>query len=193
VPSAPVPDLTQLLVEWRTGNRDALDQLMPLVYRELQTLASRYLSRERAGHTLQATALVNEAYLKLIDQRNVQWQNRAHFLGIAARLMRRILIDHARRRGRAKRGSAATHITLVEGLAASEPRDIDAIALDDALVALEKLDPQQAQMVELRFFGGLTVEETAEVLGISEGTVKREWRVAKAWLYRHIQTGEGIT
>ena len=107
--------------------------------------------------------------------------------------MRRILIDHARRRGRAKRGSAATHITLVEGLAASEPRDIDAIALDDALVALEKLDPQQAQMVELRFFGGLTVEETAEVLGISEGTVKREWRVAKAWLYRHIQTGEGIT
>ncbi|HEV3057437.1 MAG TPA: sigma-70 family RNA polymerase sigma factor [Vicinamibacterales bacterium] len=193
MPSAPVPDLTQLLVEWRTGNRDALDQLMPLVYRELQTLASRYLSRERAGHTLQATALVNEAYLKLIDQRNVQWQNRAHFLGIAARLMRRILIDHARRRGRAKRGSAATHITLVEGLAASEPRDIDAIALDDALVALEKLDPQQAQMVELRFFGGLTVEETAEVLGISEGTVKREWRVAKAWLYRHIQTGEGIT
>jgi RNA polymerase sigma factor (TIGR02999 family) len=193
VPSAPVPDLTRLLVEWRTGNRDALDQLMPLVYRELQTLASRYLSRERAGHTLQATALVNEAYLKLIDQRNVQWQNRAHFLGIAARLMRRILIDHARRRGRAKRGSAATHITLVEGLAASEPRDIDAIALDDALVALEKLDPQQAQMVELRFFGGLTVDETAEVLGISEGTVKREWRVAKAWLYRHIQTGEGIT
>jgi RNA polymerase sigma factor (TIGR02999 family) len=193
VPAAPVPDLTKLLVEWRTGNRDALDQLMPLVYRELQTLASRYLSRERAGHTLQATALVNEAYLKLIDQRNVQWQNRAHFLGIAARLMRRILIDHARRRGRAKRGSAATHITLVEGLAASEPRDVDAIALDDALVALEKLDPQQAQMVELRFFGGLTVEETAEVLGISEGTVKREWRVAKAWLYRHIQTGEGIT
>ena len=192
MPSVPVPDLTQLLVEWRTGNRDALDQLMPLVYRELQTLASRYLSRERAGHTLQATALVNEAYLKLIDQRNVQWQNRAHFLGIAARLMRRILIDHARRRGRAKRGSAATHITLVEGLAASEPRDVDAIALDDALVALEKLDPQQAQMVELRFFGGLTVDETAEVLGISEGTVKREWRVAKAWLYRHIQTGEGI-
>jgi RNA polymerase sigma factor (TIGR02999 family) len=193
VPSAPVPDLTRLLVEWRTGNRDALDQLMPLVYRELQTLASRYLSRERAGHTLQATALVNEAYLKLIDQRNVQWQNRAHFLGIAARLMRRILIDHARRRGRAKRGSAATHITLVEGLAASEPRDVDAIALDDALVALEKIDPQQAQMVELRFFGGLTVDETAEVLGISEGTVKREWRVAKAWLYRHIQTGEGST
>jgi RNA polymerase sigma factor (TIGR02999 family) len=193
VPAAPTPDLTQLLVQWRTGNRDALDQLMPLVYRELQTLASRYLSRERAGHTLQATALVNEAYLKLIDQRNVQWQNRAHFLGIAARLMRRILIDHARRRGRAKRGSAATHITLVEGLAASEPRDVDAIALDDALVALEKIDPQQAQMVELRFFGGLTVDETAEVLGISEGTVKREWRVAKAWLYRHIQTGEGST
>jgi RNA polymerase sigma factor (TIGR02999 family) len=190
VPPAPIrQDVTQLLVECREGNRDALDKLMPVVYSELQALARRYLARERPGHTLQATALVHEAYLKLVDQRRVQWQNRAHFFGVAAQMMRRLLIDHARRQKRAKRGSAGTRITLVEGLAASEPIDIDAIALDDALTALERLDPRKGRLVELRFFGGLTVEETAEVMGTSAGTVKRDWQFAKVWLSRHMQAG----
>ena len=163
---------------------------MPIVYRELQVLARRYLARERPGHTLQSTALVHEAYLKLIDQRNVEWQNRAHFFGIAAQMMRRLLADYARRRRRAKRGSGGTRITLSEDVAAADPIDVDAIALEDALSALERLNPQIGRIVELRFFGGLTVEETAEVMGTSAGTVKREWRFAKAWLSRHI-TQEG--
>ena len=162
---------------------------MPLVYNELRAVARRYLARERPGHTLQSTALVNEAYLKLVGQRDVQWQNRAHFFGVAAQLMRRLLVDHARRRKRAKRGSGGTRITLVEGLASVEPVDIDAIALDDALQSLEQLDPQKGRLVELRFFGGLTVEETAEVMGTSAGTVKREWQFAKVWLYRRMQQG----
>jgi RNA polymerase sigma factor (TIGR02999 family) len=184
------PDVTRLLIEWRGGRQEALDKLMPIVYRELQALARRYLSRERYGHTLQSTALVHEAYLKLVDQRAVEWQNRAHFFGIAAQMMRRVLVDYARRRQRSKRGSDGTRVTLVEGLAASEPRGIDAIALDEALTSLERLDPQQGRIVELRFFGGLSVEETAEVMEISTGTVKREWRTAKAWLYRQIQGSE---
>jgi RNA polymerase sigma factor (TIGR02999 family) len=187
VASTPPHDLTQLLVECRQGNRAALDELMPVVYAELQALAKRYLSGERIGHTLQSTALVHEAYLKLVDQRNVQWQNRAHFFGVAAQMMRRLLVDHARRRNRAKRGNAGTRITLVEGLASVEPVDIDAIALDDALTSLERLDPRKGRLVELRFFGGLTVEEIAEVLGTSVGTVKREWRFAKVWLARQMQ------
>jgi RNA polymerase sigma factor (TIGR02999 family) len=182
-------DLTQLLEQCRHGSPEALDKVMPVVYRELQALAKRHLSRERPDHTLQSTALVHEAYLKLVDQRRVQWQNRSHFFAIAAQLMRRILVDHARRRMRAKRGSAETRITLVEGLAASEPVDVDAIALDRALADLERFDPQQGRIVELRFFGGLTVEETADVLGISSGTVKREWRIARAWLYQRMQHG----
>ena len=141
--SAPSPqDITQLLVECRRGNRQALDELMPLVYNELRAVARRYLARERPGHTLQSTALVNEAYLKLVGQRDVQWQNRAHFFGVAAQLMRRLLVDHARRRKRVKRGSGGTRITLVEGLASVEPIDLDAIALDDALKSLEQLDPK---------------------------------------------------
>jgi RNA polymerase sigma factor (TIGR02999 family) len=183
-------NVTQLLVQSRQGSRKALDALMPIVYRELQVLARRYLARERPGHTLQSTALVHEAYLKLIDQRNVEWQNRAHFFGIAAQMMRRLLADYARRRRRAKRGSGGTRITLSEDVAAADPIDVDAIALEDALSALERLNPQIGRIVELRFFGGLTVEETAEVMGTSAGTVKREWRFAKAWLSRHI-TQEG--
>jgi RNA polymerase sigma factor (TIGR02999 family) len=184
------PNLTELLVRSRQGSREALDELMPVVYRELQALARRYLSRERPGHTLQATALVHEAYVKLIDQRHVEWQNRAHFFGVAAQLMRRLLVDHARRRNRAKRGSGGTRITLTEGLAAAAEVDIDAIALDDALTSLERLDARKGRIVELRFFGGLTVEETAEVMGTSAATVKREWQFAKAWLSRQIK-GEG--
>jgi RNA polymerase sigma factor (TIGR02999 family) len=190
VASAPSPqDVTQLLVQCRQGNRQALDELMPLVYNELRAVARRYLARERPGHTLQSTALVNEAYMKLVGQRDVQWQNRAHFFGVAAQLMRRLLVDHARRRKRAKRGSGGTRITLVEGLASVEPVDLDAIALDDALKSLEQLDPKKGRLVELRFFGGLTIEETAEVMGTSAGTVKREWQFAKVWLYRHMQQG----
>jgi RNA polymerase sigma factor (TIGR02999 family) len=190
VPSGPSPqDITQLLVECRQGNREALDELMPLVDNELRAVARRYLARERPGHTLQSTALVNEAYLKLVGQRDVQWQNRAHFFGVAAQLMRRLLVDHARRRKRVKRGSGGTRITLVEGLASVEPVDLDAIALDDALKSLEQLDPKKGRLVELRFFGGLTIEETAEVMGTSAGTVKREWQFAKVWLYRHMQHG----
>jgi RNA polymerase sigma factor (TIGR02999 family) len=190
VASVPSPqDLTQLLVKCRQGDRQALDELMPVVYHELQGLAKRYLARERPGHTLQSTALVHEAYLKLVGQKDVQWQNRAHFFGVAAQLMRRLLVDHARRRKSGKRGSGGTRITLVEGLATVEPVDIDTIALDDALKSLERLDPRKGRLVELRFFGGLTIEETAEVMGTSAGTVKREWQFTKAWLLRHIQQG----
>ena len=186
--SAPSPqDITQLLVDCRQGNRQALDELMPLVYNELRAVARRYLARERPGHTLQSTALVNEAYLKLLGQRDVQWQNRAHFFGVAAQLMRRLLVDHARRRSRAKRGSGGTRITLTEGLAVAAEVDVDAIALDDALTSLERLDARKGRIVELRFFGGLTVEETAEVLGTSAATVKREWQFAKAWLSRQMK------
>ena len=188
--SVPSPqDLTQLLVKCRQGDRQALDELMPVVYHELQGLAKRYIARERPGHTLQSTALVHEAYLKLVGQKDVQWQNRAHFFGVAAQLMRRLLVDHAPRRKSGKRGSGGTRITLVEGLATVEPVDIDTIALDDALKSLERLDPRKGRLVELRFFGGLTIEETAEVMGTSAGTVKREWQFTKAWLHRHIQQG----
>jgi RNA polymerase sigma factor (TIGR02999 family) len=187
------PDITRLLKEWQGGNAAALERLMPLVYDELRTLASRYLSRERRGHTLQTTALVHEAYLKLAGQREVDWQNRAHFFGIAAQMMRRILVDHARRDGRVKRGGEAVHVPLddVDPVAARTPVDtIDVYALDRALSRLEAMDPQQGRVVELRFFAGMTVEETALVMGLSEPTVKREWAVARAWLYREL-TGDG--
>jgi RNA polymerase sigma factor (TIGR02999 family) len=177
-PSASSPEVTQLLIEWRGGQQEALDKLMPIVYRELHSLARRYLSRERSGHTLQSTALVHEAYLKLVDQKSVVWQNRAHFFGIAAQVMRRVLVDYARRRQRDKRRNEGTRVTFVDELVASEPSEPSGI------------DPQQGRVVELRFFGGLTVEETAEVMNISTGTVKREWRIAKAWLYRHIEGTE---
>ena len=186
------PDITRLLREWQGGDVAALERLIPHVYAELHTLASRYLSRERRNHTLQATAVVNEAYLKLAGQRSIDWQNRAHFFGIAAQLMRRILVDHGRRHGRAKRGGRAVHLSLEDADPLSSPATIDAIdvhALDEALARLEGLDPQQGRVVELRFFGGLTIEETAVVMGLSSATIKREWSVARAWLYREI-TGE---
>ena len=178
--------VTQLLVEWSNGDQEALEQLTPLVYGELRRLAGRYLRKERPDHTLQATALVHEAYLRLIDQRNVRWQNRAHFFGVAAQMIRRILVDHARSRHAAKRGAMAPKLSLDEAIALPDRKEFDLVALDDALNSLAKIDPQQARIVELRFFTGLTVEETAEVLSISPATVKRDWVTAKAWLYRDI-------
>lgn len=177
-------DITQLLVSWNSGNRQALEDLTPLVYDELRRLAARYLRHERPDHTLQSTALVHEAYLRLVDQKQVQWQNRAHFFGVAAQMIRRILVDHARGRQAEKRGAGAVKLSLDEAIAIPERRDLDLIALDDSLNALSRLDPQQGRIVELRFFGGLSIEETAEVLKISPATVKREWTLAKAWLYR---------
>jgi RNA polymerase sigma factor (TIGR02999 family) len=178
--------VTKLLRDWSNGDQSALEQLTPLVYGELRRLAGRYLRKERPDHTLQSTALVHEAFIRLVDQREVKWQNRAHFFGVAAQMIRRILVDHARSRQANKRGSGAPKLSLDEALATPERRDLDLLALDDALNSLAKIDPQQARIVELRFFTGLTVEETAEVLGISPATVKRDWVTAKAWLYRDI-------
>jgi RNA polymerase sigma factor (TIGR02999 family) len=181
--------VTKLLVDWSNGDKEALEQLTPLVYGELRRLAGRYLRKERSDHTLQPTALVHEAYIRLIDQRSVRWQNRAHFFGVAAQMIRRILVDHARSRHAVKRGAMAPRLSLDEAIAVPDRRDFDLVALDDALNGLAKIDPQQARIVELRFFTGLTVEETAEVLGISPATVKRDWVTAKAWLYRDISRG----
>jgi RNA polymerase sigma factor (TIGR02999 family) len=180
------PEVTRLLLRWTEGDQNALNDLLPLVYDELRRLARSYLQRERPGHTLQSTALVNEAYLRLVDQ-NVSWQNRAHFFGIAAQMMRRILVDHARARDAAKRGAGDFKVTLDEDIAVSGARDVDVIALDIALDNLAELDPQQGRIVELRFFAGLSIEETSEVLSISPATVKRDWAMAKAWLAREMQ------
>jgi RNA polymerase sigma factor (TIGR02999 family) len=186
----PAPrDVTQWLIDWRNGNQEALAHMMPLVYNELRRLAHRYLQRERPDHTLQATALVHEAYLRLVDQRQAQWQNRAHFFGLAAQMMRRILVDHARHQHAAKRGGAEQKLSLDEAVWVSTEHATDLTALDDALTRLAGLDPQQSRLVELRFFGGLTIDETAEVLGVSPATVKREWSLARAWLYREFQQG----
>ena len=179
-------DVTKLLIQWSKGDSEALDALVPLVYDELRRLAQLYLSREKPGHTLSSTALVHEAYLRLVQQKDVTWQNRAHFFGVAARMMRRILVDHARRHGYAKRGGGALTLSLDETVAAAPEREISLVALDDALDSLAKLDERQSRMVELRFFGGLSIEETSEVLGVSAPTVKREWASARAWLYREI-------
>ncbi len=178
-----------MLQAWCSGDQKALEELMPLVYGELHRLAHRYMVRERTGHTLQTTALVNEAYLKLIDAAKVQWQNRAHFFAISAGLMRRILVDFARRRGSRKRGGDVHKVELDESCVARQGRNADLIALDSALTSLAIIDPRQAKVVELRFFGGMGVEETAEVLGISPRTVKREWAVAKLWLLRELKQG----
>ena len=179
-------DVTRLLDSLRGGDRAALDVLFPLVYDELRRLARRHLARERPGHTLDSVALVNEAYLRLVDQRNVKWNNRAHFFAIAAQMMRRILVDYARSHLYAKRGGGAVHVSLDQvGLASNEPT-AEVTALDEALTKLESIDPQQARVVELKFFGGLTIKETAEVLGISVDMVKREWSTARAWLYREM-------
>lgn len=183
-------EVTQLLVDWRNGAQDARDTLMPLVYQELHRLAHRYMSRERPGHTLQTSALVNEAFLRLVDQRDVQWQNRAHFFGIAGQMMRRILVDYARNRRYAKRGGGSRQISLDEELIVSEERSAEVVALDDALQGLASLDQRKSQVVELRFFSGLSIEETAEVLGVSPGTVMRDWTLAKAWLRREMSRNE---
>jgi RNA polymerase sigma-70 factor (ECF subfamily) len=180
------PEVTQLLVDWSNGNKAALDQLMPLVYKELRRLASQYLRRERHNHTLQSAALVNEAYLRLVDYSNLRWQDRAQFFGLAAQLMRRILIDHARSHHYAKRGGGAQRVSLDEAAILSEERASDLVALDDALTSLAAVDPRKSHVVELRFFGGLNIEETAEVLKLSSMTVQREWRWAKAYLYGEI-------
>jgi len=181
-------DVTQLLVDWGNGNQAALDDLIPLVYSELHRLAGRYMWREGRGHTLQTSALINEAYLRLVDQKKMQWQNRAHFFGVAARLMRQILVDHARSRSRAKRGGGAQMVSLAEqSVIAKEIEDV--IALDDALKNLSEMDPRKSQIVEMKFFGGLTTEEVAEVLNVTTRTVEREWRKAKAWLNRAISKG----
>ena len=182
-------DVTQLLLDWSNGNKEALAELMPVVYAELRRLARGYLRREPRPHTLQTTALVHEAYLRLIDQRNVRWQNRAHFFGIAATLMRRILVEHARSHQAVKRGSAESQLSLDEAIGFSKQPEVDLLALDDALVDLAAMDPQKSRIVELRFFGGLTVEETAEVLDVPPITVHRAWRITKAWLRQELDKG----
>lgn len=187
--AAPSPkEVTRLLVDWGNGDQAALDDLIPLVYEELRRMAGRYMRRESQGHTLQTSALVNEAYLRLVDQKSVQWQNRAHFFGVAAQLMRRILVDHARSRLRAKRGGGAQMVSFVEPAVMSE-EVADVIALNAALTELEELDPRKSRIVEMKFFGGLTTEEVAEVLKVTPRTVEREWRKAKAWLHRAISKG----
>jgi RNA polymerase sigma factor (TIGR02999 family) len=179
-------NITHLLKEWSDGDPRALDELTPLVYEELRQQAARYLRRERPGHSLQATALINEAFLRLIDVKNVQWQSRTHFFAIAANLMRRILVDHARRRDAEKRGGAQFRLTLDDALAIAREPDVDLLAIDEALDRLAVIDEQQARVVELRFFSGLSVEETAAAMGVSPKTVKRDWSVARAWLRREI-------
>lgn len=180
-------DVTQLLLKWSQGDKAAMEELLPMVYRELQKIAHRYLNKERGDHTLQTTALVHEAYLKLIDQTRVQWQNRAHFFGIAAQAMRRILVDNARQRLADKRGAGAEKISIDDKeIDISDEKASNLIELDFALKKLAELDPNKSRLVELRYFGGLSLEETAEVLGVSRPTVIRQWRLAKAWLYKEI-------
>ena len=185
-PSKLSQNVTALLIDWGEGDKDALDQLLPIVYAELRRQAARFLRKERVGHTLQTTALIHEAYIRLIDQRRVKWQNRSHFFGIAAQLMRRILVDHARSKHREKRGGSDVRVSLADATLVAKNKDLDVVALDAALDKLAMLDQQQARIVELRFFSGLTVEETAEVLSISPATVKRDWSMAKAWLHREL-------
>ena len=179
-------DITTLLVDWRNGDRSALDELTPMVYRELRQLAASYMKHERPDHTLQSTALVHEAYLRLTGEMNVDWENRSHFFGIAAQIVRRILVEHARAAKTAKRGSGAVMLSMNEAVNAGVNRSPELLELDDALNALSEIDERQARVVELRFFAGLNVDETAEVMSISRATVKREWASAKAWLYREL-------
>ena len=185
-----VHEITQLLVAWSDGDQTALDKLVPLVYDELRRLARRYMNRESPGHLLQTTALVNEAYMRLIDAHQVKWQNRAHFFAISARLMRRILVDFARRSDKLKRGGKTIQVSLDEALVVSAKPGTDLVAIDDALTTLAALDPRQSQVVELRFFGGLKDNEIAEVLKVSHGTVRRDWRLARAWLHRELSNND---
>ncbi|MEO1084916.1 MAG: sigma-70 family RNA polymerase sigma factor [Acidobacteriota bacterium] len=187
-------DITDLLLRWGDGSPEALHQLLPVLYAELRSMAKRSLRKERAGHTLQATALVNETYLRIVNQDRIHWQNRAQFFGVASEIMRRILVDHARRRQAAKR-DGGVRLTLEDGLASargagSATREVNLIALDEALTRLQGLDPRQARIIELRYFAGLKIEETAEVLGVSSRTVKREWQMARAWLKRELAAGD---
>ncbi|HVI72559.1 MAG TPA: sigma-70 family RNA polymerase sigma factor [Pyrinomonadaceae bacterium] len=182
----PQHEITQLLAEWSDGNQSALDELYPLVYEELHKLARRYMSRERKGHTLQTTALINEAYVRLVDQRNVHWANRSHFFAISAQIMRRILIDHARRHAYAKRGGGAQQVSLEEVAVVAREQSSDILRLDEALKILAKMDPRRCHVVELRYFGGLSNEEIAGVLKVSENTVTRDWNLARAWLYQQL-------
>ncbi|HLK67500.1 MAG TPA: sigma-70 family RNA polymerase sigma factor [Bryobacteraceae bacterium] len=186
-------DVTQLLIQWRAGDRESLDRLIPLVYDELRLIAGRFLRRERPSHTLQSTALVHEAFLRLMDQTRTDWQSRAHFFGVAANMIRNILVDHARARQSAKRGGPMPALSLDDALAFPQDRDLELIAVDDALFSLSRFDPQQSRIVELRFFAGLSIEETAEVLGISASTVKRDWILAKAWIYHTLSTTRRTT
>ena len=178
--------ITELLAEWREGNQSALDELYPLVYDELHRLARRYMSRERKGHTLQTTALINEAYVRMVDQKNVNWANRSHFFAISAQIMRRILIDHARRNAYAKRGGGAQQVSLEEVAALVPEQGRELMRLDEALKSLAERDPRRSQVVELRYFGGLNNEEIAGVLQVSENTVTRDWNMARAWLYQQL-------
>ena len=182
------PDtITRLLVEWRDGDKAALDQLFPLVYKEMRRLAKHYMRRQRPDHTLQTSALINEAYLRLVDHKNMQWQNRAHFFAVAAQAMRRILVDHARARSYAKRGGGLRKVDINEASLVADERTDELVALDEALCELESLDPRKSRVVELRYFGGLSIEETALVLETSPATVKRDWNSARGWLHRAIR------
>jgi RNA polymerase sigma-70 factor (ECF subfamily) len=184
--SASSQNITRLLLDWRNGDQTALDRLMPLVYEELRRMANHYMRNERRGHTLQSSALVNEAYLRLVHHENIEWQNRAHFFGVAAQAMRRILVDHARSRNYQKRGGGAQQVSLDEAMTLAGDRAAELIALDDALRELARMDERKCRVVELRYFGGLSLEETAEALGVSIPTVTRDWNTAKAWLMREM-------
>jgi RNA polymerase sigma factor (TIGR02999 family) len=184
--------ITELLLDWRSGNKRAFDKLVPLVYTELRRLARNYMRRQRAGHSLETAALINEAYLRLLDYKDMRWQNRSHFFAVAAQAMRRILVDHARRRDYLKRGGGALKVSLDAAAVVGEERAAELVALDDALHELAKFDPRKSQIVELRYFGGLSVEETADVIGVSPVTVMRDWRASKGWLLKAMQA-EGLT
>ena len=185
IPSTP-PQITELLLAWGEGDQSALEQLIPVVHAELRRLATREMRRERPGHTLQATGLVNEAFMRLVELKRIRWQNRAHFFAISARLMRRVLVDFARSKHSHKRGDGLRHVSLDEALTVTQERGADLVALDDALQSLALVDSRKSQVVELRFFGGLSVQETAEALHVSPGTVMRDWQVAKVWLSREL-------
>src|SRR5450432_2603411 len=187
-----VGDVSMLLRAWSNGDGNALERMTPIVFEELHRLAHRYMRRERPGHSLQTSALVNEAYMRLVDYERMQWQDRAHFFAVSAQLMRRILVEHARRHN-LKRGGGAPHVSLEETAIVGGDQDADIVELDDAMNALARIDPRKVQVVEMRFFGGLSVEETVDVLKISPGTVKRDWRAARAWLYRELTSGRELT
>jgi RNA polymerase sigma factor (TIGR02999 family) len=187
----PSPDVTNLLVAWGKGDQQAFNTLMPEVQKELHRLAAHYMANERPGHDLQATALINEAYLRLVDWKNIQWADRAHFFGMAANMMRRVLVDCARSRDRVKRGGEAIQVSIVEAANVPAPQAADVLALDDVLKELENIDPRKSRIIEMRFFGGLSMEETAEALNVSIATVRRDWSLARAWLFRELKRRDG--